>query len=242
MRDAAPPRDPAALDDWLRDRESRYDDLVPGTERRIVWVDPGDPAPTELAVVYLHGFSATHRETASLTERVAASLDANAYLTRLTGHGRPGRALGRARAEHWFRDTAEAVEIGRRIGRRVVLLGVSTGGALDAHTPEQARYWTARYPTTAIVEVARVVRRIRRGPLQSIDAPTLMIYSPADQVVDPDEVEEVYARIPEPRAIVRIDDPAGPSSHVLAGDLLAPDATGPTTERIVTFLRDIVEV
>jgi alpha-beta hydrolase superfamily lysophospholipase len=291
---AGVPADPRAIEDWLRARESRFHDLVPGTERRIVWDDADDPAPTDLALVYLHGFSATHRETAPLTELVAAELGANAYLTRLTGHGRPGWALGEARADDWFRDTAEAVAIGRRIGRRVVLLGVSTGGALavwaatrdasrdaiaalvllspnfglrdrggrylawpggrllarlvigkervlEAHTEAQARFWTPRYPTSAIVEVARVVRRVRSGPLREIRIPALTIYSPADQVIDPDEVEEAHARLPEPKSIIRIDDPVGPSNHVLAGDILAPDATGPMANRIATFLREVLE-
>lgn len=124
------PRDPAGLEAYVEASEARFDDIVPGTERRILWADPSEPGPTDLAVVYLHGFSATNRETAPLTEELAGALGANAFLTRLTGHGRTPEALGGATGTDWLRDTAEAMEIGRILGRRVIVLGVSTGGTL----------------------------------------------------------------------------------------------------------------
>ncbi len=120
--------------------ESVFDDLVPGTEKRIIWADPERPARTELAVVQLHGFSATHRETAPLTEELARGLGANAFLTRLSGHGRSPEALGRTRAREWLQDAAEAVEIGSRLGERVILLGVSTGATLATWAAAQPEW------------------------------------------------------------------------------------------------------
>ena len=124
------PGAPAELDLLLEASESGHPDIVPGTEKRILWADPGAPRRTDYAVVYLHGFAATHRESAPLTERLAHELGANAFLTRLAGHGRTPGALGEAGAGQWLRDAAEAMEIGRRIGRRTILIGVSTGGTL----------------------------------------------------------------------------------------------------------------
>lgn len=124
------PQEPEQLEAYVEASEARFDDIVQGAERRIAWADPEAPARTELSVVYLHGFSATNRETAPLTEELAEALGANAYLTRLTGHGRTAEALGAATANDWLHDTAEAMGIGRALGRRVVLLGVSTGGTL----------------------------------------------------------------------------------------------------------------
>jgi len=124
------PSDPAALVEYLAAAESRFDDIVPGTEKAIVWDNPVAPSRTPLSVVYLHGFSATHRETAPLAEELASALRANLYLGRLTGHGRTGVALGEATAADWIADAAEAVEIGAVLGERVIVLGVSTGGTL----------------------------------------------------------------------------------------------------------------
>lgn len=132
------PDAPAELDRLLEESESRYPDIVPGTEKRILWADPGSPRRTDYAVVYLHGFAASHRESAPLTERLAGELGANAYLARLAGHGRTPEALGEAEAGQWLRDAAEAMEVGQRIGRRTILVGISTGGMLAT--------WAAAHP------------------------------------------------------------------------------------------------
>jgi len=125
------PEPGAELDAWLAAREGVFDDIMPGTEKVIRWAGaPG--ARTPLAVVYLHGFSATRQEISPLPEQVAEGLGANLFLTRLAGHGRGGAALGAARVEDWALDLAEAMAVGRRLGERVVLIGTSTGGSIAA--------------------------------------------------------------------------------------------------------------
>jgi len=102
---------------------------VPGTEKKIIWAQtPGEQMP--LAIVYVHGFSASHLETAPLAARVAAQLHANLYSTRLRGHGRGSSAMLEGSVNGWVNDMHEAVEIGKRLGRRVVIMGTSTGGTL----------------------------------------------------------------------------------------------------------------
>lgn len=128
LRERAPSL-PADLDAYLQAREQALPDLVAGTEARILWA--GDRGTeTDLSIVYLHGFSATAQEVRPLPDAVAAALGANLFLARLAGHGRSGAALAEASAEDWLDDLAEALAIGRRIGRRVVLIGSSTGGSL----------------------------------------------------------------------------------------------------------------
>lgn len=119
------------IDDWLRAREGVFPDLTPGTEKLVLWADA--PATrTPLALVYLHGFSATRAEIEPVPQRIARALGANLFLTRLAGHGRPGEALGRVTTEDWALDLDEALGLGRRLGRQVVLIGTSTGGSLAA--------------------------------------------------------------------------------------------------------------
>ena len=118
------------VEGFLRHMEGNYEDIVPGTERTIVWANDSTREKTDIALVYLHGYSATRQETAPLTEIVARELNANVYYARLNGHGRTGEALGRARADSWIADTRQAIDIGQRIGRKVVLIGTSTGGTL----------------------------------------------------------------------------------------------------------------
>jgi esterase/lipase len=82
--------------------------------------------------VYLHGFPASRDELAPAGDRLAEAWGANVFYTRLAGHGVDGEALARVRADDWFEDANEAWAVGRRIGRRVVLIGMSTGGPLAA--------------------------------------------------------------------------------------------------------------
>lgn len=66
------------LDGWLAAREACVGDIVPGTEKKIFRAgQPG--ARTERSLVYIHGFSATRRETAPQAEVVAEKLGANLF-------------------------------------------------------------------------------------------------------------------------------------------------------------------
>ncbi|QYK43144.1 MAG: alpha/beta fold hydrolase [Paracoccaceae bacterium] len=120
---------PEDLDAWLAAREAVIPDIVPGAGKAIVWA--GEPGVrTAMAVVYVHGFSATWHEIAPVPQDVARALGANLYLTRLAGHGRDGAAMATASPEDWMTDLAEALAIGRRLGDRVLIIATSTGATL----------------------------------------------------------------------------------------------------------------
>jgi esterase/lipase len=117
---------PADLDQYLKEREAAFKDIVPGTEKTIFWAGQRG-VKTPLSVVYLHGFSASRQETAPLSEQVAKDLGANLFYTRFTGHGRGSEAMLDGSVNAWLNDANEALEIGRRLGEKVVVIGVSTG-------------------------------------------------------------------------------------------------------------------
>lgn len=121
---------PADLDAWLTRSEARFTDLRPDAGKRIVWADSARKGRTEYAIVYIHGFSATRMETYPLADKVAWTLGANLYYTRLTGHGRSEDAMGEATLGAWIDDVLEAYAIGRRLGDKVVVIGTSTGAGL----------------------------------------------------------------------------------------------------------------
>lgn len=124
---------PDDLDAYLAQSEAGVPGLRPGIHKRIHWHDtPG--AQTDVAVVYIHGFSATSEEIRPVPDRVAHALGANLYFTRLKGHGQDGAAMAEATAGAWLRDVAEAYAIGRQIGRRVLVISTSTGSTLAAAT------------------------------------------------------------------------------------------------------------
>ena len=63
---------------------------------------------------------------------VALGLNANIYNARLSGHGCGGEALGKVKVKDWVFDLSEALEIGRKIGEKIIIIGSSTGGTLAA--------------------------------------------------------------------------------------------------------------
>lgn len=109
-------------------REDRAGAITPGAEATLAW----DGTRRDIALVYLHGFSATPAEIRPVPELLAEALGANLYMPRLSGHGLDGQALADASVQDWVNDMAEALAIGQRIGDRVVLIGTSTGGTLAA--------------------------------------------------------------------------------------------------------------
>lgn len=124
--------EPAAIQSEIAAREGAIGDVDSASAARVVFANPKRPARTPIALVYVHGFSATRQETAPLAENLARTWGANLFEARLRGHGRPGVALGSAQTEEWLSDAAEALEIGRRLGERVVVISCSTGSSLVA--------------------------------------------------------------------------------------------------------------
>ena len=121
--------DLSRLDSQLEASEANYPDIVEGTQKMIAWyAEPNQR--TDISIVYLHGFSATHKELSPMTEQLAEKLQANVFYSRLTGHGRSDDAMAEATQEAWKKDAQEAYEIGSAIGERVILIGTSTGATL----------------------------------------------------------------------------------------------------------------
>ncbi len=102
--------------------------LIPGTGKLLSWHD--GEQQTEWSVVALHGFSASRQESAPLAELVATNLGANLFETRFRGHGLKKDALANVIAEEWLDDVADALAVGRLIGRKTVVIAVSNGAAL----------------------------------------------------------------------------------------------------------------
>jgi esterase/lipase len=128
------------LDACLDHSESAIPGIKEKCEKKIVW-HQGDRKQQDLAIVYLHGFSASRMETWPLCDRLAKAIGANLFYTRLTGHGQDGQAMAAATIQDWLEDATEAVQIGKKLGKKIILIGTSTGGTLAT--------WLASQPKTA---------------------------------------------------------------------------------------------
>ncbi len=117
------------VDAFLARSEAEVPNLRPGAQKQVIWAGAQE-AQTDWALVYVHGFSAAPQEIRPVPDLVAEGLGANLVFTRLKGHGRDGPAMVEATVEGWMEDMAEALAIGHRVGRRVLLMGCSTGATL----------------------------------------------------------------------------------------------------------------
>lgn len=133
--------DPSEIGDdpqaYLARKEAAVPDIRDGLEKEIIWANPMIHARTPLAIVYIHGFSASKGEVRPLPDEVADQLDANLFYTRLTGHGQDGAAMAQGSVNAWINDYEEALAIGRAIGDKVIVISTSTGGSLAAWAATQ---------------------------------------------------------------------------------------------------------
>ncbi len=133
----------AELKKWLDDEESQVPNLTPGAEAGITWHNAAAPAKTAYCFVYLHGFSATRRETTPLTEQIAAQFDANILHTRLAGHG-VGPDGMTTPAEAWLQSTLDAFQLATQLGDKVVIVATSTGATLATWLAQQQLFDISR--------------------------------------------------------------------------------------------------
>lgn len=116
----------STLDADLAAAEANVARLKPQCAKHVVW-GGAKGRKTKIAFVYVHGFSATHKELRPVPDQLAKAFDANIFYARLTGHGQSGEDLGKAKVGDWIADTQEAIRIGHMLGERVILMGCSTG-------------------------------------------------------------------------------------------------------------------
>lgn len=105
------------------------------------------------------------------------------------------------------------------------------------HNELQSRYWTTCYPTSAVVEMMRLVDKANRALPGEISQRLLMFYSPNDKVISPTAALEVFNATAAPqKQAVEVMDADDPSQHVLAGDILSPRKTAAIVDAIVEFI------
>lgn len=124
------PAAPGALEAWVAAKEQLHK-IKPGNEAEIVWANPANPEKTPVAVVYLHGFTASKREGFPTHRLFAERYGCNLYLARLSDHGiDTTEALLGYSVDRVWRTAVEAYAIGLQMGHEVIIMSTSTGGTL----------------------------------------------------------------------------------------------------------------
>lgn len=124
------PKSARQLELYVAEQEARHK-IKPNNEAEIVWADPIGKKKTPVAIVYLHGFSASQREGFPTHRRFADAFGCNMYLARISDHGIDTTdALYAFTADRAWESAKEAYAIGKELGDEVVIMSTSTGGTL----------------------------------------------------------------------------------------------------------------
>ena len=121
---------PQQLEMYVAEQEKKHQ-IKPDNQARIVWNNDSLKNTTEYALVYLHGFSASQEEGNPVHRNLAKTFGCNLYLARLAEHGiDTSDALLNYTAEGLWQTAKEAYAIGKKLGKKVILMGTSTGGTV----------------------------------------------------------------------------------------------------------------
>lgn len=135
------PDDPKALENWIEEQEDQVPNLKDSARATIEWADPEKKNKTKCALVYLHGFKASHSEGDPVHRNVARYFGWNLYLARLEGHGLDiDRPLVDFQTSSLQQSAIRALEIGKKLGENVVVMGTSTGGSLGIFLAAHSEY------------------------------------------------------------------------------------------------------
>jgi len=117
------------LDNYVNTKEQELT-VKPQNAAAIVWANK-EHKQTEYAIVYLHGFGASHEEGNPAHRDLAKKYHCNLYLSRLAEHGlQSDEPMLNFTAERLWESALEAYAIGRTLGKKVIIMGTSTGGTL----------------------------------------------------------------------------------------------------------------
>lgn len=124
------PADASGLEAYVA-KDQQAHKIKPGNEARIVWYNDSLKQPTEYAIVYLHGFSASQMEGDPVHREIAKQFGCNLYLARLSQHGiDTTEQLMNLTPDNYWESAKEAYAVAKQLGKKVLLMGTSTGGTL----------------------------------------------------------------------------------------------------------------
>jgi esterase/lipase len=129
------------LENKINQSEKEVKGIKPDNQARIIWADSSKKERTKIAFLYLHGFLASQAEGAPVHTDLAKKYNANLYLARLPEHGieKGDSTMINLTADKWVASAEEALEIAKRLGDEVVVIGTSAGAVL-------ALFLTSRHP------------------------------------------------------------------------------------------------
>jgi esterase/lipase len=127
------------LEKQIQEGEAAEKGIRPDCQARILWADSTKKEKTKIAIVYIHGFSATQEEGNPIHRNMAKKYGANLYLARLAGHGIDlgDSTMANVTADNFILSAEYALAVGKTLGDEVVVMCTSFGGALTTYLASQ---------------------------------------------------------------------------------------------------------
>jgi len=116
---------------YVNAKEAAVPNIKPGNASQVVYANNVTREQTAYCLLYLHGFSASPEEGNPTHVNLGKAFGMNTYIPRLADHGlvSPDPLLNMTPDNLW--NTAkEALVMAKALGKKVILMGTSTGGTL----------------------------------------------------------------------------------------------------------------
>ncbi len=128
-----------SIEAYINEQESKVSNIKPNNQSQFIWYKPNKK--TEYAVLYLHGYSASHGEGQPILRNFSKHFGCNTYLPRLALHGLDDDdAFVDMTPELLVESAKEAIRVAKVIGEKIIIISTSTGATLAtylaAHDPD----------------------------------------------------------------------------------------------------------
>ncbi len=148
------------LEKYIAESENAVENIKPDCKARIVWADSLKKTKSKVAMIYLHGFGASHKEGAPVNEDLAKRFGCNLFLARLAEHGietgEKNENFLKFTAEDYYDSAERALQVAKQLGDSVVIVAQSGGAAL-------ALFLASRHPELkGLVLYSPAIRVFRR--------------------------------------------------------------------------------
>ena len=125
-------------------------------------------------------------------------------------------------------------------GQKLALLIQGPTKTSQPGSEQEALAWTESYPTKAIFPMMALVKSVRDSDLSLFQTPVLVLYSEADQTVEPAETLAAFSRLGSShKALEVVAYSKSRGQHVLAGAIKDPAAVAPMSETMVRWLKTL---
>ncbi|MFA6126002.1 MAG: alpha/beta fold hydrolase [Bacteroidales bacterium] len=116
---------------YVNNKEATFKNIKPGNASQVHYINDATREQTEFCLLYLHGFSASPEEGNPTHVNLGKAFGMNTYIPRLAEHGliTPDPLLNMTPDNLW-NSAKEALVLAKALGKKVILMGTSTGGTL----------------------------------------------------------------------------------------------------------------